>query len=133
MKKNRLMAAAAIALFVAGCASAPKAIPENLSASELVQKAQDAVDRYDNKAAIAYYQAALDRFGSDPDVLAMGEYEIAFIYYKEGRYAESKALFESLLARYADAGEGLYPARYRILAEKVLPKVEEKLAASKKK
>jgi outer membrane protein assembly factor BamD (BamD/ComL family) len=127
MKKIRLAAALALAALIAGCGTAPKAIPEELSASELVQKAQDSADHYDNKGAIAYYQAALDRFGSDPEVLAMGEYEIAFMYYKEGRYADSKALFDKLLARYSGDGAQSYPPRYRILAEKVLPQVEAKL------
>lgn len=42
------------------CASAPKPIPADVSLSELVQRAQEATDKYDDATAIACYQAAMD-------------------------------------------------------------------------
>ena len=133
MKKFFLFAILPLVAAVAmGCASVPKSIPEDLSSSELVQRAQEATDAYNYDAAIAYYQATIDRFGGDPAILCMGEYEIAFIYYKQGKYAASAELFEKLLARYAAPGGESLPARYQTLAEKVLPKVKAGVAADKK-
>jgi len=115
MKKFFLFAILPLVAAVAmGCASVPKSIPEDLSSSELVQRAQEATDAYNYDAAIAYYQAAIDRFGGDPAIMCMGEYEIAFIYYKQGKYAQSAELFEKLLARYAAPGGESLPARYQI-------------------
>jgi outer membrane protein assembly factor BamD (BamD/ComL family) len=127
-----LIAAAALAAaLVFGCATAPKEIPTGLSVSELVQKAQDATDVYNYAAAIAYYQAALDRYGSDPAVTCMADYEIAFIYYKQEKYAESEKLFKTLLALYEGPAGATLPVRYKILADKVLPKVQNALGENK--
>lgn len=132
MNKKTLLAASALALVLAlGCASAPKEVPAKLSVSELVQRAQEASDHYDDATAIAYYQAAMDRFGSDEGVLCMGEYEIGFIYYKEAKYAEAKALLTKLVARYEGPDAASLPPRYLILANKVLPKIEAALPKPK--
>lgn len=133
MKKFFLFAILPLAAAVAmGCASVPRSIPEDLSSSELVQRAQEATDAYNYGAAIVYYQAAIDRFGGDPAILCMGEYEIAFIYYKQGKYAASVELFEKLLARYAAPGGDSLPPRYRILAEKVLPEAKAGMTTATK-
>lgn len=121
--------AAALSLALSSCASAPKEIPEDLSASELIQRAQEASDGDNFAAAIAYYEAARERYGYDPGVLSTAEYEISFIYYKQGRYAEAEEGFLRLLARYeGPEGESL-PNTYKILAEKLLPKVREAMGA----
>jgi outer membrane protein assembly factor BamD (BamD/ComL family) len=125
--KARVIIAAAIAasLFVA-CAGAPKTIPDDLSAREIVQKAQEATDAYNYAAAIAYYRALAERFGSDPLYSTTAAYEIAFIAYKEGKYSEAKANFESLLAQYSGPDAASLPQRYAILAKKVLESIAEK-------
>lgn len=139
MKRMRFTTAALCAvlglasLAFAACASQPKPIPESLSSKELVQRAQEASDGYRYDQAVAYYQAILDRFGDDPALVCMGQYEIAFIYYKEGKYAASNELLTKLLASYdAEGGDQLPPA-YKILAQKVQPTVQAALGASKKK
>lgn len=132
MKKTIFLALAVscAALFLA-CASVPTSIPESLTVDELVQRAQEASDAYNYAAAVAYYQAAMDRFGADPAVLCMGEYETAFIYYKQGRYPASVELFNKLLARYDAPGGQSLPPRYRILAEKVLAKIQASSSSAK--
>jgi len=128
--KARFIAQAALAasLFVA-CAGVPKVIPQDLSARELVQRGQEATDVYNYKAAIAYYEALNERFGSDPLYLTTAEYEIAFIAYKEKRYAAAKQGLESLLAQYSGPDGSTLPPRYAILAKKVLETIAEKLPA----
>jgi outer membrane protein assembly factor BamD (BamD/ComL family) len=117
------MAALAAMLFFA-CAGAPKEIPADLTASELVQRAQEASDQYNYAAATAYYEALKERFGSDPSIACAADYEIAFIQYKQKRYAEAKAGFESVVARYAESGSSL-PERYKVLANKLLARIAE--------
>jgi outer membrane protein assembly factor BamD (BamD/ComL family) len=133
---NRSMAslAAAIAaafLLFASCSSAPKEIPEGLSAAEIVQRAQEASDVYQYDAAVRYYETLRERFGSDPTYSCTADYEIAFIAYKQERYAEARSGMEALLARYAGPGGNLLPPRYQILADKVLGVILEKTAAKK--
>ena len=120
---------ASLALALVGgltsCASGPPKLPESLSPSELIQRAQEASDKGDYPSAIHIYKTAEERFGSDALVLATSEYEIAFMLYKQGKYAESQALFEKLLALYASPGAEALPPRFKILAEKILLKVKE--------
>jgi outer membrane protein assembly factor BamD (BamD/ComL family) len=124
-QKFLIAAAAAVAALALSCAGAPKEIPQELTARELVQRAQEANDQYNYKAATAYYQALLERFGSDPSIACAAEYEISFIDYKEKRYAEAKAGFESLLKRYEGAQAATLPPRYSVLAKKMLERIAE--------
>jgi len=110
-------------LFVS-CASSPVVIPEGLTPMELVQRAQDATDNNKYDVAIQYYQAILDRFSDDIEMVCTAEYEIAFIKYKQHKYAEAKAGFTALLERYTGADADFLPAQYKILSEKVLAKIE---------
>jgi len=128
MKIRFVLAAAAAAVVVAlaaACAGAPKEIPEDLTARELVQRAQEASDQYNYKAAIAYYEALKERYGSDPEIACAAEYEISFIAYKEKRYDEARSGFEALLARYAGEGGSSLPPRYSVLAKKMLERIAE--------
>jgi outer membrane protein assembly factor BamD (BamD/ComL family) len=131
--KSRFIASAALAasLFVA-CAGAPKVIPEDLSARELVQRAQESSDAYNYAGAKAYYEALGERFGSDPLYKTTADYEIAFIAYKQGHYAQAKEGFEALLARYAGPEGSTLPPRYSVLAKKVLGSIADKAKGSKK-
>lgn len=130
--KARFIASAALAASLAvACAGAPKVIPQDLSASELIQRAQESTDTYNYKAAIAYYEALNERFGSDPLYMTTSEYEIAFIAYKQERYAAAKQGLEALLAQYAGPEASTLPPRYAVLAKKVLEAIAEKLPAKK--
>ena len=130
--KTRFIASAALAAsLIVACAGAPKAIPQDLSARELVQRAQEANDAYNYDAAIAYYKALNERFGTDPLYMTTAEYEIAFIAYKQKRYDAAKSGFESLLAQYAGPDGASLPPRYAVLAKKVLESIAEKRPAAK--
>ena len=127
MKIRFIVAAAAAACFFASCSHIPKSIPEDMSAKEIVQHAQEATDAYHYDAAIVYYRTLNERFGSDPLYKTTAEYEIAFIAYKEKRYTEAKGGLELLLAEYSGPDAASLPARYQVLAKKVLEKIDEKL------
>ena len=126
MKIRFILGAALVASLIVACAGAPKVIPASLSARELVQKAQEATDAYNYRAAIAYYQALGERFGAEPLFRATADYEIAFIAYKEGRYAQAKEGFEALLARYEGPDGPSLPPRYAVLSKKLLSAIAEK-------
>jgi outer membrane protein assembly factor BamD (BamD/ComL family) len=132
MKIRFIVLAALAASLLAACAGAPKSIPEDLTARELVQRAQESSDKYNYEAAVAYYKALDERFGSDPLYKTTADYEIAFIAYKKGRYAEAKEGLENLLARYSSPiGESL-PQRYAILSKKVLESIADKTKSKAK-
>lgn len=134
MRKILLTGAAILALaLVLGCSTAPKPVPEGLSSSELIQRAQEASDAYNYDQAVAYYKAVMERYSTDPSMEAMGDYEIAFIYYKQEKYQAAEDLFKSLLALYDAPSGATLPPRYKTLAIKVMPAVEEALAAQAKK
>jgi outer membrane protein assembly factor BamD (BamD/ComL family) len=125
MKIRFVFAAVVSAAMMAACAGAPKEIPADLTASELVQRAQEASDQYNYAAATAYYEALRERFGSDPAIACAADYEIAFIQYKQKRYAEAKAGLESIVTRYTEEGGSSLPERYKVLATKLLDRISE--------
>jgi outer membrane protein assembly factor BamD (BamD/ComL family) len=133
MKSRTIFLAVAMATIIgaglASCAGAPKSIPDTLSAQELIQRAQEASDKDNYAAATAYYQALLDRYGTDASSVCIGEYELSFIAYKQGRYEEAQKGFEKLLDRYSAPGGNDLPQAYKILAQKVLVHVKELIAA----
>jgi outer membrane protein assembly factor BamD (BamD/ComL family) len=125
--KARVIAAAALAAgLIVACTGVPKSIPDNLSAREIIQRAQEANDAYKYEAAIVYYQALRDRFGSDPGFKAEADYEMSFIAYKQGRVPEAKKGLEELLASYEGPEGASLPKAYQILAKKVLDAIAEK-------
>jgi outer membrane protein assembly factor BamD (BamD/ComL family) len=127
MKIGFIATAAIAACFLASCSHIPKSIPESLSAREIVQYAQEATDAYHYDAAIVYYKALGERFGSDPLYKSTAEYEIAFLAYKQKHYAKAKEGLEALLAEYAGPDGASLPPRYLVLSKKVLEKIDEKL------
>lgn len=127
-----LAASVALALF-SSCASEPPAIPEDVSAAELIQRAQEASDRSDWETAIRYYETARARFGTDATVLVACEYETAFIHYKQGQFALAEEEFTALIAKYESAEGSSLPPSYLILARKVLPTVQEKRSKTEAK
>ncbi len=114
-------------LVLGSCSSTPPVIPEGLTPMQFFQRAQEESDNYRWDNALLYYKTFLERYPDDlPNVLA-ARYEIAFIHYKKEQYAESKKLFEELLETYKKFENPLaVPQWPRVLAEKVLRKIQEK-------
>lgn len=114
-------------MVLGSCSSTPPVIPEGLTPMQFFQRAQEESDNYRWDNALLYYKTFLDRYPEDlPHVLA-ARYEIAFILYKKEQYAESKKLFEELLETYKQFENPLaVPQWPRVLAEKVLRKIQDK-------
>jgi outer membrane protein assembly factor BamD len=114
-----------LSIFVlfAACQSVPTEIPDDLTMSELVQLAQEAADDENNEAAIAYYQAVLERFPQDAVASTTARYEIAFLQYKNGELESARAGFEALLGLY-DFDQGVLPLWPKVLAEKLIAEMD---------
>ena len=124
MKKLYMVAAAAL-IFTA-CATGKLNISPNLGPSELIQRAQEASDRNRYNHALQYYQALLERNPTNIDLVCTAEYEIAFIRYKQKRYGQARAGFNSLLERYNEHDGEYLPPQFKLLALKVLERIDEK-------
>ncbi|MCX7027718.1 MAG: tetratricopeptide repeat protein [Spirochaetes bacterium] len=121
-----------LSLLALSCATALPAIPEGMSSAEIIQKAQERSDSYDWKGARYYYQALLERFPNEPDLIVTAMYELAFIEYKQGNKAQAIAGFKAVLAKYsAESGQSL-PATWKILSQNLLAKLEPSPAAAPK-
>jgi outer membrane protein assembly factor BamD (BamD/ComL family) len=128
----RAIACAAIATaftLLVSCASQDPSTQEGLTAGEIFQRAQDAVDRGNYTLGITYYTLCQERYPDDVSHQVWASYEIAFIYHKMGQNQKALQLFDELLARYAKEGNALPPAP-QVLAQKLKTRLEE---ASKKK
>jgi hypothetical protein len=115
-----------LAMCLYACAGGPLRISEDLSPSELIQRAQEASDRNRYKVALQYYQVLLERNLYNIDLVCTAEYEISFIYYKQKKYALAKDGFYALLERYDTPDEANLPPQFKLLALKVLERIEEK-------
>ena len=127
-----LSAALLMAVITVSCATKPAEISGELSAAELIQRAQEATDRSRQSTSLDYYRAVLERFPNDLEYVCAAEYEIAFIYYKQKKYDISKTGFNSLLERYNTTDEELLPQQYKILAKKLLTSISENENRKKK-
>lgn len=117
---------AVFALSLASCASnAP--ISEDLSAKQLIQNGQDNFDGGRYKAALRYYNAALERFGeNDPAVYVEAKYEIGHIYMKRKKYESARNVFTEITDLYSATMPGMLPGAYLKLSQIELEKIEAK-------
>ncbi|MCL1815274.1 MAG: tetratricopeptide repeat protein [Treponema sp.] len=117
-----------IALFfpIFSCTTAPADIPEDTPPTKIIQRAQEAMDTNKYPLAVEYYQILQERYGDIGEYYCTAEYEISFIRYKQKRYAEARRGFENLLALYSEERGQYLPPRFKVLAEKVLLRIDEK-------
>jgi outer membrane protein assembly factor BamD (BamD/ComL family) len=122
-----LVAACAAALvFLGSCSSGPAVIPPDLSAAEIFQRAQDATDRGDYPLGLRYYAMVPTSYPDDIGHVTWASYEIAFLYHKMGKNAESLTLINELLGKYDKEGDKLPPAPH-VLASKLKVRLEDAL------
>jgi outer membrane protein assembly factor BamD (BamD/ComL family) len=101
--------------------------------AKIIQQAQEATDRNRYNRALQYYQVLLERYPFDTEnrefleFSMAAEYEIAFLHYKQKKYLDAKEEFTAFLIHYNGTDAELLPPQYKILTEKVLARIEEKL------
>lgn len=115
-----MMAILVVSLAAASCATTLPTISDDMSPSEIIQKAQEKTDSYDWKSARYYYNALLERYPDDPALVVTAMYELAFIEYKQGHKASAIEGFKAVIAQYNAPGGATLPARWKILSEKLL-------------
>jgi outer membrane protein assembly factor BamD (BamD/ComL family) len=129
----RLITVCLAAVVMAVSCASQVFIPEDLSAPEMVQRAQEASDRNRYNIALQYYEAILLRNPYNADYICAAEYEIAFIHYKQKKYAQARSEFNMLLERYNTPDAELLPPQFKILARKVLESIDDKESRSRKR
>jgi len=131
MKMKLLIQALIAIILISSCASIN--VREDLSPAELIQRANEAMDRNRFNTAIQYYQALYDRNGSNIDLIITAEYHIAFIHYKQKKYDLARDGLNIVLAHYNSPDEELLPQHFKRLSQIVLKTIEEKTTPKKAK
>ena len=128
MKRTIYFAGILLALifFATGCQSAPKHIPQDLTADELINLAQASYDKGNVKAAQAYYEAIIIRYGDQMDKLVEAEYEIAHLKVKQKKWQQAIPDLQRILSYYESDVAGVLPPSFKKLAELDLAKIPEK-------
>jgi len=117
-----------ISLFFYSCATEMAVVGEDWNEEMFFKSAQESFDDDALDQALFYYDVYLLRYPSNIQKGIAAEYEIAYLYYKKGDLEKSQELFQLLLERYEkDSKSYLYPSAYRVLSEKVLTTIEEKI------
>jgi outer membrane protein assembly factor BamD (BamD/ComL family) len=126
----KILLAAVCALSLSACATRNIVIPADLSPEKLVQLAQEESDKNRYNAAAQYYKAILERFPDNIAAVCGAQYEIAFIHYKQKKYAESEEEFNALIDRYNAPDGDLLPQKYYILSNIALESINKTLFKS---
>lgn len=131
MKRRSYYAVVAALILAAtalvSCQTTLPDIPQDLSQPEFFQRAQDAADENRWEVALHYYETFIERYPGDEENVVAAEYEIAFIHYKMEEYETSRELFEEVLATYEADEDDSLPEWPRILSEKLLETVNERI------
>ena len=113
-------------IILSACATSTDKISAELSPAELIQRAQEASDHNRYKSALQYYKALLERNQHNADMVCTGEYEVAFIHYKQKKYEQARGELNTLLERYNSPDAELLPQQFKRLASIVLNNIDEK-------
>lgn len=117
--------AALIAMILFSCNSVPDEIPEDLDARQLIQLGQDNYDAGKYAASEMYFNAVLERYGSDAKHYIEATYELGHLYMKQKRYENAIANFNEILEIYENVPAGI-PGAYKRLSQIGLEKIPQK-------
>jgi tetratricopeptide (TPR) repeat protein len=124
LKKTLLFFLTAALLVITACATGPQNISKELTAEELVQRAQEASDKNRYRTALRYYETLLERNRTNIDWICTAEYEIAFIHYKQKKYGQAREELGALLVRYETPDAELLPQQFKRLSTIVLDSID---------
>lgn len=111
------------------CMTVPKEseIPEDATAADLTQKAQEAFDSGNYRAARVYYETILKRFADDESACIAAQYEIAHLHIKRHQWKDAYAILEKIIAQYEGPMAMHLPPDYYKLAKIDHTRAAEKL------
>lgn len=105
-----------------------KEIPQDLTASQLLQRGQSYYDIADYKNAEACFLETIKRFGDDTNTYIEAKYELAHLYIKTKNYEKARPALEEILELYDYAPAGSLPASYKKLAQIEMDKLPNRSA-----
>ena len=116
------------------CMTVPKEseIPEEATAADLTQKAQEAFDSGNYRAARVYYETILKRFADDDSACIAAQYEIAHLHIKQHQWKDAHAMLEKIIAQYEGPMAIHLPPDYYKLAKIDYARAAEKLGTKAK-
>ena len=116
------------------CMTIPKEsdIPEDANAADLTQKAQEAFDAGNYRAARVYYETILKRFADDDSACIAAQYEIAHLHIKRHQWKDAHAMLEKIIAQYEGPMAIHLPPDYYKLAKIDYARAAEKLGTKAK-
>lgn len=116
-----------ISLF--SCMTVPKEseIPVDATAADLAQKAQEAFDSGNRRAARVYYETILKRFPDDESACIAAQYEIAHLHIKKRQWKDAYTILEKIIAKYEGPMAMHLPPDYYKLAKIDYTRAAEKL------
>ncbi|MBQ7159747.1 MAG: hypothetical protein IJS09_10075 [Treponema sp.] len=123
----------ALSTFTFFSCNSNKPIPDDLTAKELIQRGQESFEKGWYKQSLNYFNAVVDRYGTDPALYAEARYEIGHLYMRKKDYENAVEVLEELTTLYASNPVGTFPPAYDKLAKLELAKIpEDKLEAAHK-
>lgn len=115
-------------LSLASCSTVPAVMDSEMKEEVFFKNAQAAMDENQYNVALYYYEVYLVRYPENHNKTIAAEYERAMIYYKTKDYEYSRSLFNQILDKYETSPFAImYPERYKILSEKILGIIDERL------
>ncbi|MCL2802111.1 MAG: hypothetical protein FWD28_10170 [Treponema sp.] len=121
---NKFIFAFVIVILFSSCLTAK--ITDDMSAAEIMQRAQEAMDRNSYNVAAQYYRVLHERNQTNIDLVITAEYHLAFIHYKQGRYEQAREELNKVLGYYNSRDQELLPQHFKRLAQVVLESITEK-------
>ncbi|MFA6855654.1 MAG: hypothetical protein WCR31_00465 [Treponema sp.] len=114
--------AAAVVLLFPSCGTV-EAIPNDLSAAQLIQLGQDAYGNAQYKNAETYYRTVISRYGMDNSIYIEARYELGHLYIKEKRYDDAYSSLKEIIDLYASTTPGTLPGAFNKLAQIEMAKI----------
>lgn len=123
MKKIFVLTAIASLFCLFSCATL-KSVPEDLTASQIIQMGQNYLVSGDYKSAELCYNTVIERYGTNAAIYVEAKYELGNVYFKAKKYDEAYQTFTELLDIYGYS-QGNLPGAYKKLAQIGIDKIPE--------
>ncbi len=112
-----LAAFSILSTLLTSCYSVPSEVPEDMTPDQIINEAIAFGDNNNPAAAKFYFEALLDRYGTDSNYRVIGEYEIGHILVKQGKYSEALPYLYDVLYTCENDYYGSIPPKYHVLAQ----------------
>ena len=99
---------------------------EDLSAPQLLQHGQEALDNSDSKLAERYFLKTIEKYGDDTNTYIEAKYELGHLYITTRDYKKAYIALDEILELYDYAMAGELPPAYKKLANIEMNKIPAK-------